>query len=88
MKYAYAILNKILLQCYFINRQKELQMYAMLKEIAICMVFLYIVLTIAYANRDPWSFTQFQNYENILNAGTFASAIGNNTVKFVDVSMR
>lgn len=61
-------------------------MFAMLKEIAICMVFLYIVLTIAYANRDPWSFTQFQNYENILNAGTFASAIGNNTVKFVDVS--
>nr|XP_034310453.1 uncharacterized protein LOC105340501 isoform X2 [Crassostrea gigas] len=70
------------------ERQKELQMFAMLKEITICMVFLYIVLTIAYANRDPWSFTQFQNYENILNAGTFASAIGNNTVKFVDIDSR
>ena len=61
-------------------------MFAMLKEIAICMVFLYIVLTIAYANRDPWSFYQFQNYENILNGGTFSKSIGNYTVSFVDVS--
>lgn len=61
-------------------------MFAMFKEIAICMVFLYIVLTIAYANRDPWSFHQFQNYENILNGGTFSKSIGNYTVSFVDVS--
>ena len=61
-------------------------MFAMFKEIAICMVFLYIVLTIAYANRDPWSFYQFQNYENILNGGTFSKSIGNYTVSFVDVS--
>ncbi|XP_062611467.1 uncharacterized protein LOC134273293 [Saccostrea cucullata] len=70
------------------ERQKELAMYAMFKEIGICIMFLYIVLTIAYANRDPWSYIQYSNYENILNKGTFAREIGNYTVSFIDINSR
>jgi hypothetical protein len=69
------------------SRQKELAMFAMLKEIAICIVFLYIVLTIAYANRDPWSYIQHKNYDNIFNEGDFARSIGNYTIRFVDVGI-
>ncbi|XP_055995228.1 uncharacterized protein LOC125649388 [Ostrea edulis] len=71
-----------------LERQKERAMFAMLKEIAVCMLFLYIVLTIAYANRDPWSHVQYKNYDNIFNKGYFARAIGNYSVHFVNIDSR
>ena len=58
--------------CVFNFRAHELAMYALLKEIAICVFFLYFVLMIAYTNRDPWSYYQYSTYNNMFNLGKYS----------------
>lgn len=65
-------------------RAKELAMYAMLKEVALCMVFLYFCLMIGYTNRDPWSYHLFTTYDKIFNKAQFAG--DNYSVEFEKVS--
>lgn len=59
-------------------------MYSLLKEIAICVFFLYFILMIAYTNRDPWSYRQYNNYNNMFNLGAFSPSY---TVKFEEVNI-
>lgn len=66
-------------------RAKELAMYAMLKEVALCMVFLYFCLMIGYTNRDPWSYHLFTTYDKIFNKAQFAG--DNYSVEFEKVTV-
>ncbi|KAK3094947.1 hypothetical protein FSP39_008255 [Pinctada imbricata] len=67
------------------ERAKELAMFGMLKEIAICIVFINFILTIAYTNRDPWSYKMYANYDNIFNKAEFST---NYSMKFHDIKSR
>ncbi|VDI78620.1 Hypothetical predicted protein [Mytilus galloprovincialis] len=65
------------------ERAHEMAMYSLLKEIAICVFFLYFVLMIAYSNRDPWSYNQYSTYNNMFNLGSFSPSY---TVQFDQVN--
>ncbi|XP_052071199.1 polycystin family receptor for egg jelly-like [Mytilus californianus] len=65
------------------ERAHEMAMYSLLKEIAICVFFLYFVLMIAYTNRDPWSYNQYTTYNNMFNLGSFSPSY---TVQFDQVN--
>ncbi|KAL5017875.1 hypothetical protein ScPMuIL_003597 [Solemya velum] len=46
-------------------RSKEIQMFAVVKEIVVSLVFLSLCLLVGYGHRDSWSFSLHQTYNNI-----------------------
>lgn len=74
--------NLILLN---VSREKERQMHEIIKEIVVCMLYLFLILLLAYTNRDLWSFRMNVNYNNIFNKGDFEGAITGSRQSFENV---
>ena len=62
----------IMFLCVF--RFKEMQMQAIIREIIFYLVWLYILMMVAYGNRDPWSYMMTENFNNMFVHGSYAEA--------------
>ncbi|KAH3871214.1 hypothetical protein DPMN_034408 [Dreissena polymorpha] len=49
-------------------------MHEIIKEVVICVCYIFLVLLLAYTNRDPNSYNQYVTYNNIFNKGELARA--------------
>ena len=56
-------------------REKERQMHEIIKEIVVCVLYLFLILLLAYTNRDLSSYRMHTNYNNIFNKGNFEGAM-------------
>jgi len=53
----------------FIYREKEKEMQSVLREIVSYIIFLYVLLMVAYGSKDPWTFIVYRNQQNCLDYG-------------------
>jgi hypothetical protein len=44
-------------------------MYSIIREIVFYVLFLYLMMMVAYGNRDPWSSSMYNNYKNMFFNG-------------------
>ena len=51
------------------------QMHEIIKEIVVCVLYLFLILLLAYTNRDLSSYRMHTNYNNIFNKGNFEGAM-------------
>ena len=54
-------------------RFKELKMYSVVREILFYLLFLYLMMMVAYGNRDPWSLYMYQNHKNMFQHGSYSA---------------
>ena len=52
-------------------RFKELKMQKVIWEVVAYMLFLYMLMTVAYGSRDPVTNRVYDNYHNIFSFGSF-----------------
>jgi len=69
-----------------ICRQKERQMHEIIKEVVVCVIYVFLVLLLAYTNRDPRSYSLNLTYDNIFNKGEFDRAVLGERQAFDSVS--
>ena len=55
----------------FFRRFKEIKMQKVLWEVVAYIVFLYMLMTVAYGTRDPVTNRVYDNYQNIFSYGSF-----------------
>jgi len=53
-------------------RLKEVKMMDLLKEMAIYILFVYLLIMVGYSNRDPWAHHFYKNVKNLAAHGHWA----------------
>ncbi|XP_013386005.1 uncharacterized protein LOC106155635 isoform X1 [Lingula anatina] len=52
------------------QRFKEMAMMQIIREILVYLFFLYMLFTVSYGNRDPWSYFYYSNVEEVFSKGS------------------
>ena len=71
---------------YLYPRIKEQHMHSIVREVVVCFVFLFLVLFIAYTNRDPWSYKLYEANGHVFNYGYTERALTSERKEFRLVS--
>jgi len=61
-------------------------MHEIIKEVVVCVIYVFLVLLLAYTNRDPRSYSLNLTYDNIFNKGEFDRAVLGERQAFDSVS--
>lgn len=53
-------------------RFREMQMYSIIRELIMYFLWLYMLMMVAYGNRDPYSYKMNANYKDMFIRGAYA----------------
>ena len=60
-------------------------MHAIIREMILYFLWLYMLMMVAYGNRDPYSFTMTKHYKNMFDRGAHADGVKMDTFNFKKV---